>query len=387
MKVDSSFPEPIEVVHLVDAAGGSDQLWGKERVVAWLMQAQSASGEIRPHLRTLTEKLLTEVVAGQGMDSAWLCGQDSKDPRPYIASLRTTMQRIPHAVLHTHGYKANLIGRMARVAGVPMGGLLSTCHGWVNTSRSLRMYNSLDRWTSRWSDLVTVPSPTMTSQLTRGSLFVPNGIPDLPVPTAAERSKARSRLGLPEHQIVAGTLGRLSPEKGIDVLIKAASATRDVPELIWAVAGTGPLEGELREAANSLPNIHFVGYVDGSTGFLPAIDIFVQPSWTEGLSLALLEAARSALPTVATRVGATDWAVRDGVEAYLIEAGDWFSLAENVARLARDPARREKLGSAARRRFDEALNIEAMHRTYCELYRRVLGKHRKTPTVMGGVGT
>ncbi|MBX9656259.1 hypothetical protein K2Y11_21795, partial [bacterium] len=62
MKVDSSFPEPIEVVHLVDAAGGSDQLWGKERVVAWLMQAQSASGEIRPYLRTLTEKLLTEVV-------------------------------------------------------------------------------------------------------------------------------------------------------------------------------------------------------------------------------------------------------------------------------------------------------------------------------------
>jgi len=387
MKVDSSFPEPVEVVHLVDAAGGSDQLWGKERVVHWLMQAQSASGDVVPHLRTLTQKLLTDVVAREGMDSAPLFGRDSKDPRPYISSLRATMKRIPRAVVHTHGYKANLIGRMARVAGVPMGGLISTCHGWVNTSRSLRMYNSLDRWTSRWSDLVTVPSPTMTTQLTRGSLFVPNGIPDLPVPTAADRSKARCLLGLPEHQIVAGTLGRLSPEKGIDVLIKAAQATRDVPELVWAVAGTGPLEGELREAAQTLPNIHFVGYVDGSTGFLPAIDIFVQPSWSEGLSLALLEAARAALPTVATRVGATDWAVHDGVEAYLIDAGDWFALAENVARLARDPARRDRLGSAARRRFDEALNIEAMHRTYGELYRRVLGLHEKSPAAVGGTRT
>ena len=373
----------VEVIHLVDAAGGADQLWGKERVVAWLMEAQAASGDVLPRLRTLTPKLLTEVASQAGIDSDSLCRHDSKDPRPYLATLRALMKNHPHAILHTHGYKANLVGRMARCSGIPMGGLVSTCHGWVNTTRSLRLYNSLDRWTSRLSDVVTVPSPSMTSQLARGAIFVPNGIPDLPIPTPAERSRARSLLHLSEHQIVAGTLGRLSPEKGIDVLIKAAEVTREVPELVWAVAGTGPLEEELSKAAKSLPNIHLVGYVDGSTAFLPAIDIFVQPSWSEGLSLALLEAARAAIPMVATSVGATDWAVHDSVEATLIKAGDSFALAEGVMRLAHNPSRRQSMGEAARRRFDEALNIDAMQRTYLELYSRVLSKHRKSPAKVG----
>ena len=132
-----------------------------------------------------------------------------------------------------------------------------------------------------------------------------------------------------------------------------------------------------------MPNIHFVGYVDGSTAFLPAIDIFVQPSWSEGLSLALLEAARAAIPMVATRVGATDWAVRDSVEATLINAGDSFALAEGVMRLAHNQSRRESMGKAARQRFDEALNIDAMQRTYLELYHRVQSKHRKSPAKVG----
>ena len=339
---------------MVDAAGGTDQLWGKERVVEWLMESQAASGDVVPLLRTLTPKRLTEVASLAGIDSSSLHHQDSKDPRPYLASLRGLFKAHPKALLHTHGYKANLIGRMARWSGIRMGGLIATCHGWIETSRSLRLYNSLDRWTSCWSDLVTVPSPAMVPRLSRGAVFVPNGIPDLPVPTPEERIRARRLLNLSEHQIVAGTLGRLSPEKGIDVLIKAAQLTENVPELVWAVAGTGPLEGELREAAKSLPQIRFVGYVDGSTAFLPAIDIFVQPSWSEGLSLALLEAARAALPIVATRVGATDWAVRDSIEAYLINAGDASSLGDRVMRLAREPSLRQSLSEAARRRFDEA---------------------------------
>jgi glycosyltransferase involved in cell wall biosynthesis len=366
--------ERLNVVHLVDAAGGSDQLWGKERVVHWLMEAQRSAGNVLPRLATLTNKRLTEVVAGEGFETVALTDRDTKDPRPYVRALRNYLCEISPSVVHTHGYKANLLGRAARWAGVPMRGLVGTCHGWVDTSRSLRLYNMLDRWTSASSDAVTVPSPTMLGLLGKNAHFIPNGIHDRPAPDEAERARARESLRIPPHAVVAGTLGRLSAEKGIDVLLSAARHSADVENLLWLVAGTGPLEEELRKSASDLPQVRFVGYVDGSQQFLPAIDIFVQPSWSEGLSLALLEATRSALPIVATRVGATEWAVRHEVEAYLVSAGESEKLAEFVSALARSGDLRQCLGMSARRRFDDALNISAMQRRYHELYESVANR-------------
>lgn len=364
------------VVHIVDAAGGADQLWGKERVVLWLMEAQARSGDITPQLLTLTDTLLTRRACEAGLPADVLADVVTKDPRPYLAGLRTQLAPFPPAILHTHGYKANLLGRLARWRGVRHLGLVATCHGWVDTTASLRLYNTLDRWTSRYSDAVTVPAPSMLASLSSGALFVPNGIPQGPVPTPAERAEARLRLGLPADAVVAGTLGRLSPEKGIDVLLGAVRATQRDPRLIWVVAGTGPLEGDVRSACESQLNLRFVGYVDGPREFLPALDIFVQPSWSEGLSLALLEAARSACAIVATNVGATEWAVRDRREAFLLPAGEPQRLANDVLTLVDDSNLRSTMAAAARQRFDEALDIEAMHRAYLNIYRDVSARVR-----------
>jgi glycosyltransferase involved in cell wall biosynthesis len=359
------------VIHLLDAAGGDGQLWGKERVAHWLMEAQLASQDVYPILCTLTPKLLNEIASQSGIESHHLAETVTKDPRPYIAGLRRILQSHPRAIVHTHGYKANLIGRAAKLARVPMAGLVSTCHGWVETTRSLRLYNALDRLTSRYSDAATVPAPNMQAKMPKGTLFLPNGIPASPLPSPDEESQLRSKLAIPPGTVVAGTLGRLSAEKGIDVLINAVAETLNVPNLLWVVAGTGPLADDLKHAESQFQNLRFIGYVDGSAGLLPAIDIFVQPSWTEGLSLALLEAARAGRAIVATRVGATDWAVRSPSEAILVEKGDVAGLAAGVNRLAADRDLRQSLGREARRRFDEALNIDAMHRRLLDIYRNV----------------
>lgn len=366
---------PLKVIHLLDAAGGDGQLWGKERVAHWLMEAQLASKDVYPILCTLTPKLLNDVASQAGIESHHLAETVTKDPRPYIAGLRKILEAQPGAIVHTHGYKANLIGRAAKLARVPMGGLVSTCHGWVETTRSLRLYNALDRFTSRYSDAATVPAPNMQEKMPKGTIFLPNGIPDSPLPTPDEEALLRNRLSIPTSAIVAGTLGRLSAEKGIDVLIDAVAKTQDVPNLLWVVAGTGPLADDLKRAEIQYPNLRFIGYVDGSAGLLPATDIFVQPSWTEGLSLALLEAARAGRAIVATRVGATDWAVRPPREAILVEKGDASGMAAGVSRLAADRDLRQSLGKEARRRFDEALNVDAMHRRLLEIYRSVARKY------------
>jgi glycosyltransferase involved in cell wall biosynthesis len=338
------------------------------------MEAQLASRQVLPLLRTLTPKLLNDVARQSGIDSEAIADAVTKDPRPYVAGLRHTLKEHPGALVHTHGYKANLIGRAAKWAGVPMGGLISTCHGWVETSRSLRLYNMLDRWTTRFSDAATVPASNMLERMPAGTIFLPNGIPNAPVPRKEEEAALRAKLNLPPGAILAGTLGRLSAEKGIDVLIETVRLTASQPNLVWVVAGTGPLADNLVQAQAQYPNLRYIGYVDGADGLLPAIDIFVQPSWTEGLSLALLEAARAARAIVATRVGATDWAVRHQKEALLVEKGDAAGLARDVTRLASDQHLREGLAQAARERFDDALNVEAMHRSLLDIYDRVRSK-------------
>lgn len=369
-------PGPIEVVHVVDAAGGDGRLWGKERVVLQLMEAQAASGEVLPRLWTLTPKRLTEAAAELGVQAESLAQVVAKNPFLYARAMRARLAAGGPVVVHSHGYKANLVSRLARATGGAMLGLVSTCHGWVETTLPLRAYNALDRWSSRFSDAVTVPSADMLARLPASAVAIANGVPDIPPADPSARGELRRRYGFAEGAFVAGMVGRLSPEKGVAEWLAAARRARGDDRLIWAVAGAGPLEDEVRAAAADLPNLRWVGYVDAGAEFFPAIDLYVQPSRTEGLSLALLEACRAGLPIVATRVGATDWAVRDDAEAVLVPPNDSEALARAVGRLAGDPDLRERLGQAARKRYEERLTIQAMHREYLDLYRRVAARVR-----------
>lgn len=368
--------EGLTVLHLVDAAGGDSELWGKERIILWLAEAQKNSGDVQPLVRTLTPKLLTAAAADAGIDSSALTSLSRRNLVPYARALKGELAHRASTVVHSHGYKANLVARLARMLGGRALGWIATCHGWVDTSAALRMYNALDRWTSRFSDLVTAPSQAMLRRLPAGSVAVPNGIPDCPPPTRQQRDALRRRWDFAPEDTVVGVLGRLSPEKGIEELLEAARLTRDDHRLIWALAGTGPLEEVVNVAARELVNVKVLGYVDGSDEFLPAIDVYVQPSRTEGLSLGLLEATRAGLPIVATRVGATDWAVRDEREALLLPPNDAGRLAQTVTKVASDRSLRERLGRQARKRFEEALDIRVMHGQYLELYRKVLAKRQ-----------
>jgi glycosyltransferase involved in cell wall biosynthesis len=198
--------------------------------------------------------------------------------------------------------------------------------------------------------------------------FVPNAIPDAPPPGDAERAQARARYGWTNGRFVAGVLGRYSPEKGIENLIGAARLSSG-DGTVWAAAGSGPMEEALRD--RSLPTVQCLGYLSHSDEFLAAIDVYVQPSFTEGLSVSLLEAMRAGLPIVATDVGATNIAVRDGREALLV-APDPAAIVRAVSSLRADPLRARQLGAAARQRFQELFNVEAQHQAFYRLYEKAL---------------
>ena len=98
--------------------------------------------------------------------------------------------------------------------------------------------------------------------------------------------------------------------------------------------------------------VHFLGQRDDIPDLLAALDIFVLPSHSEGVSLALLEAMAAGLPVIATAVGGLPEVVTDGVNGLLIPPQDPEALAQALARLLDDPALAKKLGENARQHVE-----------------------------------
>ncbi len=163
--------------------------------------------------------------------------------------------------------------------------------------------------------------------------------------------------------------GRLSEEKGVDILIAAAHAAPEVPVRI---AGDGPLRPALESIAP--PNVRFLGRLDA--GELAAAyrgaRFFVAPAmWHEAFGLVVAEAMAHGLPVIASRMGAHTELIADGARGHLFSAGDDTALAETMHALWKDPARCRDMGAAARRyaaeEFGEARYFERLIAVYQEV--------------------
>ena len=143
-------------------------------------------------------------------------------------------------------------------------------------------------------------------------------------------------------------VGRLAPQKGFGMLLEAAARWRDLdPEPLVAIAGDGPLAGELRAQAPSLGvDAAFLGHRDDVPELLAAAAVFVLPSRWEGQPLVLQEALRAGAAIVATRVGGIPDLVGDDA-ALLVPPGDAPALAAAVRAVLTDPPLAAALRAAA----------------------------------------
>jgi GalNAc-alpha-(1->4)-GalNAc-alpha-(1->3)-diNAcBac-PP-undecaprenol alpha-1,4-N-acetyl-D-galactosaminyltransferase len=154
----------------------------------------------------------------------------------------------------------------------------------------------------------------------------------------------------PGHAIVA--VGRLGPEKGIDVLLDAAArALASRPDWTVVLVGDGPSRAALEARASEADlsgRVRFIGRVANPEAYLQAADLYVLPSRYEGFPNALLEAMGCGLPVIATDCpsGPAEM-IRDGVDGRLVPPGDAPALASVIGELADDAAARQRLGSRA----------------------------------------
>jgi sugar transferase (PEP-CTERM/EpsH1 system associated) len=203
-------------------------------------------------------------------------------------------------------------------------------------------------------------------------------------PQPAVRLRKRQELGLSEESVVLGSVGRLVKIKDYGTLLKAASLLieRGVDVRVLLV-GAGPematLQKQAREIDHLLGRVLFAGASDRIPEYLNAMDVFVLPSFGEGMSNVLLEAMASGLPVVATRVGGNTELIAEERTGFLFSPGDVAGLADLLHQRFHDGASRQRLGVAARQRAISEFSFERMVREYRNLYMELAARHRLFP--------
>jgi glycosyltransferase involved in cell wall biosynthesis len=347
---------------------------GAENLVLRLAEALRAEGD-EPIIASMRPGWMTER-AEAGRFPVWIEPQKRGIDLGWVARFASRLRRERIDVLHTHEFAMNIFGGVAALLSRTPA--LSTIHGrhWVTERPArTRAYRVLR--------LLGIPVVAVSEDLAgflaeglglRGDQLrvIRNGIP-LPEYAAAperteQRQQARCVIGLPETLQLLVAVGNLYPVKDHATLLRALP---ELPEVRVAIAGRGQEEEPLRQLARELgveDRVHLLGLRDDVDTLLQAADIFVHPSRSEGLPLALLEAMAHGLPVVATHVGGIPEVARDGETAYLVAPGDPSALAAAIRRLTQSSTAAASLADAGRARIEADFSIEAMASRYRALY-------------------
>jgi glycosyltransferase involved in cell wall biosynthesis len=212
-------------------------------------------------------------------------------------------------------------------------------------------------------DCIVAISKSISSQLQIG------GLPESKIRVIYEgmdlslyRQNESRRLRRPEELMVIGTVAHLSPEKGLHLLIDAASQIPDAKKrLRFVIVGSGPCLHDLKAQAQTkgVQDIfQFVGFYKNIFHYLKAFDLFALPSLSEGLSSAILEAMASSLPIVATNVGGIPELVQDGDNGLLVPPANSAALASAIQHLADNPETSRRMGMRGRKLIEERFTLD-----------------------------
>jgi glycosyltransferase involved in cell wall biosynthesis len=283
-------------------------------------------------------------------------------------------------VWHGHDPKTDVLGLAVRRFW-PLR-MITTIHGWIaNTSRE-KWYKRLDQWSLRGYECVVCVSQALHAQCLAAGvhpdrcLLIENGIDTVACQRRMTTQEAKRRLGLSDSACLIGSVGRLSDEKGFDLLIDAvarlSARRRDIR--LW-IAGEGPARPRLEDQIAALgcrDRIRLLGHMSDPGDLYQALDVFVLSSRSEGLPNTVLEAMVYQTPVVATCVGGVATLVEDGRTGVLVAPGDGEALTAGIERLADDARLRRECVRNAHRLIESSFGLEGRMRKMCATYDRLL---------------
>jgi glycosyltransferase involved in cell wall biosynthesis len=313
-----------------------------------------------------------------------------------ILELGRLMRREQYDLVHTHSPVASVLGRVAaKLAGIQR--IVYTAHGFYFHEHMPRhkyaLYHGIEKSVAQLTDRILVQSQEdYDTAVTTGVgsaekiRYLGNGIDlsrfDPAANNDGSRARLRRELGVPEGRSpILGTTGRITEEKGLGELVEALSLLhRDFPEAHLIVIG-GQLSTERDAFQDKLvdfiadqgleSHVTFTGFRSDVPELLGLLDLFVLPSYREGLPRSLLEAMAMELPAVATNIRGCREAVVDEVTGLLVATKDAPELAKAARSVLADPDLARRFGKAGRERvistFDERFVFARLEKYYREL--------------------
>jgi len=273
-------------------------------------------------------------------------------------------------IWHGHDYKSNFYGVLLRKElGLR---LVSTMHGWVQPSWKTPLYFAIDRWSlRRYEQVMAVSQDLYDAALENGVAkerltLVENGI---------DTDEFRRRKPTSGKPFVVGAVGRLSEEKGFQLLIEACERlAAKGREFELHIAGEGPQKEALAaQIARSkfAARWKLLGFQKDTRALFESFDLFALSSLREGLPNVVLEAMAMEVPVLATRSGGMQAFAKHGEDAWLIDPGSVDELERGLEKLLRDSDLRRKLAYTARTRIERDSSFTARIAKEVAVYARL----------------
>jgi glycosyltransferase involved in cell wall biosynthesis len=321
-----------------------------------ILVARPAAGGIRSHLIALlthldrsnfsltlaAPKSLINSLPGNLPESAPVLLAIASKPSPldFLAALQLTriVRETPNAIVHAHGVRAGIVCSIARlICGFP---LIVTHHNIP--PKGLVSQSVLEMIDFGCASTVAVSNAIADCLPSTDTTVIPNGI-DLADYGTLSRADAKTKLGLRSEDFIAAFLGRLSCEKGPDLIIRTALLR---PEFQFLIGGDGPEMPRL--IRNCPPNVLLLGRVSDPAVLLSAADVMLIPSRSEGQGIVALEAMASGTPVIASRVGGLIETLQQSQAGILVDPDAPTEIADALDKLKADPTLRQTLADAGK---------------------------------------
>lgn len=286
------------------------------------------------------------------------------------------LEHYPNAIWHGHDYKSNLLGLLLRRRH-PMP-LVTTVHGWVQRTWKTPLYYFIDRRCLPRYDQVVCVSQDLYNDCVRLGVaesqltLIDNAIALDDYKVDVSQSDAKRKIGFDADTFLIVAVGRLSAEKGFDLLIEAvASLIESGKNIGLAIAGDGSEDQQLQQQIKRTgyeQRIRLLGFVSDPRQVYRAADLYTLSSRREGLPNVVLEAMAMNLPVVATRVAGMPRLMRDGVNGRLVDPGCKESLSQAIAELIDDPIKRAQMAAEGRKTIEESFSFKRRMEQMVDIY-------------------
>ena len=303
---------------------------------------------------------------------------DDPDDADAVRALAAHLALVRPDVIHTHMYRADVIGTKAVLALQASGHrrpyIVSTVHS--SRVRSADDRELIRQLTPHMDQLIAVSQSIVRKIADEHRVGAPvrliyNGV-DLQRFDEQAPSPLREDYGMEPGSHIVGVVARLEPEKGHQTLIEAwPQVLRSCPDAYLLIVGEGSRRDFLEQWAAAHRVAHrviFTGRRDDVPAVTAALDVAVLPSWREAQGLSILEAMALSRPVVASDVGGIPEMIQDGVTGLLVEHDNPVALASAIVRLLRDPAFASRIAKAGHDLVHERFCVELMVKAIEEIY-------------------